>query len=321
MKATGRDDVVEALLHAHTASCVQVEPNAWKVEMANGSAVHGTARLVDGWLALESAPRGAAGRDPWELLRWNATLPGGVKFALRRGDATPHVRAEVPLDADVDVALRVRQSCAGFSAASALLAAAPHVDGHEPFPAGDGDAIDLPRLCADAGWPFVARASGALAVTLETGLEFHQAVLTVDGSALRISVPLTTDGASRPAVCHTAVAALALRASAVVRVARAAAVNTFDWYMVRGKPALFRLLLGSGRKPLGVDLAGEVEAVGRSVTRFKPGDQVFGTGRDKMRAKRGSFAEYVAARGEYDYRHHATRGPAAGANQSAEGSA
>ena len=39
---------------------------------------------------------------------------------------------------------------------------------------------------------------------------------------------------------------------------RAAAVNTFDWYMVRGKPAFFRLLLGSGRKSLGVDLAGEV---------------------------------------------------------------
>lgn len=75
---------------------------------------------------------------------------------------------------------------------------------------------------------------------------------------------------------------------------RAAAVNTFDWYMVRGKPAFFRLLLGSGKKPLGVDLAGEVEAVGRRVTRFKPGDQVFGTGRDSMRAKRGSFAEYVA---------------------------
>jgi NADPH:quinone reductase-like Zn-dependent oxidoreductase len=77
---------------------------------------------------------------------------------------------------------------------------------------------------------------------------------------------------------------------------RAAAVNTFDWYMVRGKPAIFRLLLGSGQKPLGVDLAGEVEAVGRSVTRFKAGDRVFGTGRDKMRAKRGSFAEYVSVR-------------------------
>ena len=76
---------------------------------------------------------------------------------------------------------------------------------------------------------------------------------------------------------------------------RAAPVNTFDWYMVRGKPAFFRLLLGSGKKPLGVDLAGEVEAVGRSVTRFKPGDRVFGTGRDKgLRPKRGSFAEYVS---------------------------
>ena len=43
-----------------------------------------------------------------------------------------------------------------------------------------------------------------------------------------------------------------------------AAVNTFpDWYMVRGKPAFFRLLLGSGKKPLGVDLAGEVSRGGR----------------------------------------------------------
>jgi hypothetical protein len=74
----------------------------------------------------------------------------------------------------------------------------------------------------------------------------------------------------------------------------AAAVNTFDWYMVRGKPFFFRLVLGRGRpKPLGVDLASLVEAVGRNVTRFKPGDDVFGTGRDKsVRSKRGSFAEY-----------------------------
>ena len=76
---------------------------------------------------------------------------------------------------------------------------------------------------------------------------------------------------------------------------RAAAVNMFDWYMVRGKPAFFRLVLGSGKKPLGVDLAGVVEAVGRSVRRFKPGDHVFGTARGKgIRAKGGSFAEYVS---------------------------
>jgi len=76
---------------------------------------------------------------------------------------------------------------------------------------------------------------------------------------------------------------------------RAAAVNMFDWYMVRGKPSIFRLILGSGTKPLGVDLAGVVEAVGSGVTRFKPGDEVFGTGRSKsLRSTGGSFAEYVS---------------------------
>jgi len=75
---------------------------------------------------------------------------------------------------------------------------------------------------------------------------------------------------------------------------RAAAVNMFDWYMVRGRPSIFRLLLGAQPKPLGVDLAGVVEAIGPGVTRFKSGDEVFGTGRAKsVRPKTGSFAEYV----------------------------
>jgi NADPH:quinone reductase-like Zn-dependent oxidoreductase len=70
---------------------------------------------------------------------------------------------------------------------------------------------------------------------------------------------------------------------------RAASVNPLDWHCMRGTPYLVRIMTGL-RKPkitrLGVDVAGQVEAVGRNVTQFKPGDEVFG-------ACRGAFAEYA----------------------------
>jgi NADPH:quinone reductase-like Zn-dependent oxidoreductase len=70
---------------------------------------------------------------------------------------------------------------------------------------------------------------------------------------------------------------------------RAASVNPLDWHFMRGTPYFVRIMAGL-RKPkitrLGVDVAGQVEAVGRNVTQFKPGDEVFGS-------CRGAFAEYV----------------------------
>lgn len=75
---------------------------------------------------------------------------------------------------------------------------------------------------------------------------------------------------------------------ALVRI-RAAAVNPLDWHYLRGTPYLMRLESGL-RKPkdirMGVDFAGTVEAVGSKVTRFKPGDEVFG-------GRSGALAEYV----------------------------
>ncbi|MFZ0007334.1 MAG: NAD(P)-dependent alcohol dehydrogenase [Steroidobacteraceae bacterium] len=71
---------------------------------------------------------------------------------------------------------------------------------------------------------------------------------------------------------------------------RAASVNPLDWHYLEGTPYLVRLGAGFGKPDdprLGVDFAGTVEAVGRRVARFKPGDEVFG-------GKFGAFAEYVA---------------------------
>ena len=76
--------------------------------------------------------------------------------------------------------------------------------------------------------------------------------------------------------------------SVLVRV-RAASVNPYDWHVLRGLPYLVRLSEGLRRPkhPIpGVDLAGEVEGVGANVTRFQPGDEVFG-------GRSGSFAEYL----------------------------
>lgn len=70
---------------------------------------------------------------------------------------------------------------------------------------------------------------------------------------------------------------------------RAASINPLDWHYMRGTPHAMRIMTGL-RKPketrLGVDVAGEVEAVGRNVTEFKPGDEVFGS-------CSGAFAEYA----------------------------
>jgi NADPH:quinone reductase-like Zn-dependent oxidoreductase len=79
----------------------------------------------------------------------------------------------------------------------------------------------------------------------------------------------------------------------LVRV-HAASVNPLDWHYLRGTPYMVRMEAGFGKPAdprLGVDFAGTVEAVGKSVTRFKPGDEIFG-------GKFGALADYVTVRQE-----------------------
>ncbi|HNT77988.1 MAG TPA: NAD(P)-dependent alcohol dehydrogenase [Anaerolineae bacterium] len=75
---------------------------------------------------------------------------------------------------------------------------------------------------------------------------------------------------------------------------RAASVNAADWHLLTADIFLVRLMMGFVKPKvsiLGADVAGQVEAVGRNVTQFQPGDEVFG---DLAASGWGSFAEYVA---------------------------
>ncbi|GIH22393.1 NADPH:quinone reductase [Acrocarpospora phusangensis] len=75
----------------------------------------------------------------------------------------------------------------------------------------------------------------------------------------------------------------------------ATSVNPYDWHHMRGEPYIARLMGGLGpRRPkfsiLGADVAGQVEAVGKDVTEFGPGDEVFAL------IEQGGFAEYVCVK-------------------------
>lgn len=99
-----------------------------------------------------------------------------------------------------------------------------------------------------------------------------------------------------PDVLHLAdVPTPALRDGTVLVKVRAASANAGDWHLLRGTPLPFRLVAGLRTprfKIIGTDIAGTVEAVGRDVTQFRPGDDVFG---ELSRCGFGAYAEVVAA--------------------------
>ncbi|HMA18312.1 MAG TPA: NAD(P)-dependent alcohol dehydrogenase, partial [Thermoanaerobaculia bacterium] len=68
-------------------------------------------------------------------------------------------------------------------------------------------------------------------------------------------------------------------------------VNPLDWHLIRGEPFIARLMVGLRKSKLkrpGADVSGRIEAIGKNVTHFKRGDEVFGS-------CRGAFAEFACA--------------------------
>lgn len=88
----------------------------------------------------------------------------------------------------------------------------------------------------------------------------------------------------------------------LVRV-RAASMHADVWHVIEGVPKVLRLMGNGLRRPRhlvpGTDLAGVVEAIGNSVTRFKPGDEVFGESANFGWMNGGAYAEYAAVREDW----------------------
>ncbi len=132
------------------------------------------------------------------------------------------------------------------------------------------------------GFAIYAWATGARQEPLETGEPHMKAVVYTDYGSPNV---LKIREIKRPVPDDDQV---------LVKV-RAASVNPLDWHFIEGTPYIMRLMGVGLRKPkvprLGVDMAGVVEAVGKNVTQFKVGDEVFG-------GKTGAFAEYVCVRAD-----------------------
>jgi NADPH:quinone reductase-like Zn-dependent oxidoreductase len=129
---------------------------------------------------------------------------------------------------------------------------------------------------------------GAFALYLSHDSECHPAPPLANGAPGMQAIVYHCYGA--PAVLKLEAAARPVPADdgVLVRV-HAASVNPLDWHYMRGTPYIVRMEAGVGAPRdmrIGVDFAGTVEAVGSSVTRFKPGDEVFG-------GANGAFAQYV----------------------------
>ena len=143
---------------------------------------------------------------------------------------------------------------------------------------------------------------GGIAIVL-VGAIASLAVMLSHDSPCTAAAPLAADTPSMKAIvyrCYGGVEVLKLEQIAkplpadgrVLVKVHAASVNPLDWHYMQGKPYVMRPMAGVGKPNsnlMGADFAGTVESVGKNVTRFKIGDEVFGD-RD------GAFAEYVSVR-------------------------
>ena len=220
-----RETAITMALAKSAGAVEAVAPGRWAFTLSNGTDLAASAWIDDGWLLLDAALGVGSPPAPrlWQFLQWNAALGGGARFALHPRQPGLRVRAEVPLDEEVDLGGRVHEAYTGLKAAMRTMEYGPGDGSGVP-----GDAVrgDLSDLCRQTGWDFSEREPGRLAVDLDVPGAFQQAIVEAyRDRGVAVAVPLLDPaGAEPPAqVCRQALGLLLLRVCGIVRMARAAA--------------------------------------------------------------------------------------------------
>jgi hypothetical protein len=192
-------------------------------------APHVSVHADEDWITLTARPQsGPAAWSPWEGLLVGATLAGPVKLALAPRGFAVEARAEILLEDGVDVSARVQRACTCLcrlaSGEARIPCASCGTDDPPEIPALSDCAVDIPSLAAEAGWSFVLRSSGRVAIDLAVPGQFHVAIVEPRGSGCRVRAPLAV-AVSASARARSALGVFLLTVAGLVRLVRAGSVE------------------------------------------------------------------------------------------------
>ncbi len=236
MISTLREDAVHECLSKHAMAVSPVRTGQLEFILSNGRALQGTAYVENTWLRLQMPSTTVRGkrwhlsnpRSALDVLRRNKAIRGNTRLILCRDERFVTLSADICLDDEVNLASRIEESLHGF----ATVLEAPRgpddrasIGSHctvSTSEAAKGPDSDLKHLCEEAGWPFLERPSGSLAVDLGVPRDFYQATVEEqegrDGG-IRLSIGLT-QGELSPKVCRWAAAFFLLTACSALRMVR-----------------------------------------------------------------------------------------------------
>jgi hypothetical protein len=206
----------QTALQAALESVESISPCRWLARHRDSSTPPLLAHDAHGFFVLSQEVALQPAPPRWALVKANAALRGLAKFcSLRGGELT--LRAEIPLEAEGDLDLRVTQACAAFAAGRALALGHDQTSTNPTFVA---PTPDLPNLVEAAGWQCSSQRGGYCTLPLETREGAHTALVTAQAGVVRACTELSSWD-SLPEPSREAVAMLLLSANARCRLARA----------------------------------------------------------------------------------------------------